>query len=132
MKRVAIKENCLDTTLLDRVSEQTAISLGYYIIEVEDSLVTRSETDCKIQDFDYADNKFIFNKDKYNNRINAINLKEEQEQLIDWFEEYDNQVKQYQRCVRLGIEYDKDIVELDNQAKINQERIREIKNILKV
>ena len=131
MKRIAIKENCLDTTLLDRVSEQTAISLGYYIIEVEDILVTRSETDCKLQDFDYTDNKFIFNKDKYNNRINAISLKEEQEQLIDWFEEYDNQVKQYQRCIRLGIEYDKDIVELDNQAKINQERIKEIRNILK-
>lgn len=41
-----------------------------------------------------------------------------------WFEEYDNQVKQYQRCVRLGIDFDKDIVELDNQAKAHQEELR--------
>lgn len=51
-------------------------------------------------------------------------------ELIQWFEEYDNQVKQYERCQRLGIEFDKDIVELDNQAKVNAERITEIRNIL--
>ncbi len=45
-------------------------------------------------------------------------------ELKTWFEEYDNQVKQYQRCVRLGIKFDKDIVELDNQAKAYQEELR--------
>lgn len=43
-----------------------------------------------------------------------------------WFEEYDNQVKQYERCVRLGIEFDKDIVKLDNQAKAYQEELRQL------
>ena len=45
-------------------------------------------------------------------------------EIKTWFEEYDNQVKQYQRCVRLGVEFDKDIVELDNQAKTYQEELR--------
>lgn len=85
--------------------------------------------DCITSDFN---EDLTFSEEKYNHRKNAVKLQEEQKQLNDWFKEYDNQVKQYQRCIRLGIEYDKDIVELDNQAKINQERIREIKNILKV
>lgn len=58
-------------------------------------------------------------------------LNSELSDLYVWFEEYDNQVKQYQRCQRLGIEYDRDIVELDNQAKTNAERITEIRNLLK-
>ena len=58
-------------------------------------------------------------------------LNSELSDLYVWFEEYDNQVKQYQRCQRLGIEYDRDIVELDNQAKVNAERITEIRNLLK-
>lgn len=48
-------------------------------------------------------------------------------EIKTWFEEYDNQVKQYQRCERLGIEFDKDIVELDNQAKAYQEELRQLK-----
>ena len=47
--------------------------------------------------------------------------------LLKWFEEYDKQVMQYQRCKRLGIEFDKDINELDTQAKANAERITEIR-----
>lgn len=58
-------------------------------------------------------------------------LEQELGELENWFNEYDNQVKQYSRCQRLGIEFDKDITELDNQAKINAERITEIRNILK-
>lgn len=41
-----------------------------------------------------------------------------------WFEEYDNQVKQYERCKRLGIDFDKDMVELDNQAQVYQNELR--------
>lgn len=50
--------------------------------------------------------------------------------LLAWFEEYDNQVKQYNRCQRLGIEYDKDIKQLDNQARVNANRITEIRKDL--
>lgn len=54
-------------------------------------------------------------------------LTNELNSLYSWFEEYDNQVKQYQRCQRLGVEFDKDINDLDNQAKVNAERITEIR-----
>lgn len=58
-------------------------------------------------------------------------LENELRQIYRWFEEYDNQVKQYERCVRLGIEFDKDINELDAQAQTNQLRIREIRLLLR-
>lgn len=56
----------------------------------------------------------------------------EMESLEKWFLEYDNQVKQYSRCQRLGLEFDKDINELDNQAKVNAERIAEIRGLLNI
>lgn len=58
-------------------------------------------------------------------------LQEELSTLYEWFDEYDNQVKQYERCQRLGVEFDKNIEELDAQAIVNQKRIAEIRNILK-
>ena len=56
-------------------------------------------------------------------------LYEELYKLETWFEWYDNQICQYNRCVRLGIKFDKDIVELDNEATIKQARIREIREL---
>lgn len=56
-------------------------------------------------------------------------LQNKQKQIAEiktWFEEYDNQVKQYERCKRLGIEFDKDIVKLDTQAKAYQEELRKL------
>ena len=64
----------------------------------------------------------------YDNSV-ELNLELKQKRIAEiklWFEEYDNQVKQYERCVRLGIEFDKDIVELDNQAKAHQEELRKL------
>lgn len=58
-------------------------------------------------------------------------LNNELNKLYTWFNKYDNQVKQYERCQRLDIEFDKDISQLDTQATINQKRISEIRNILK-
>lgn len=58
-------------------------------------------------------------------------LENELNSLYVWFDEYDNQVKQYERCQRLGVEFDKNIEELDAQATINQQRIAEIRNLLK-
>lgn len=64
--------------------------------------------------------------------VEKISLSKELKELLNWFNEYDNQVKQYLRCVRLGIEFDKNIADLDNQAKINQARISEIRKKLEV
>lgn len=58
-------------------------------------------------------------------------LENELQELYAWFEEYDNQVKQYQRCVRLGMLYDRDIMALDNEARVKQLRIAEIRATLK-
>ncbi len=33
-----------------------------------------------------------------------------------WFEQYDRQVMEYQRCIRLGQAYDRDIDKLDQEA----------------
>lgn len=48
-------------------------------------------------------------------------------EIEGWFNWYDNQCAQYQRCVRLGEEFDRDISELDALAKQKQNRIRELK-----
>lgn len=58
-------------------------------------------------------------------------LENELSNLYYWFNEYDNQVKQYERCKRLGITFDKDINLLDNEAREKQQRIAEIRNLLK-
>lgn len=59
-------------------------------------------------------------------------LESELLELDSWFKWYDNQVAQYNRCQRLGTKFDKDIKKLDNQAAINQARIAEIREILKI
>lgn len=48
-----------------------------------------------------------------------------------WFAEYDNQIKQYERCVRLGIAYDNKlgtIEELDAQAAEKAMRLSQLRN----
>lgn len=47
-----------------------------------------------------------------------------------WFEQYDKQVIQYQRSLRLGVEFDKDIAELDRLAVDNAKRIKELRALL--
>ena len=72
-------------------------------------------------------------------KVVAVEYKPSQQELLNnelfvldkWFDEYDNQVKQYERCKRLGITFDKDINLLDNEAREKQQRIAEIRNILK-
>lgn len=68
----------------------------------------------------------ISNKDSWRSELDS---------LKDWFNNiYDNQVKQYERCQRLGIAYDEkygSILELDNLAQKNAKRISELKELLK-
>lgn len=124
MKHIAIRKEpngslYMDREFFDRYTEEDLERYGYVKVLAPE--------DCEITDFN---DDLSFSTKKYNDRKNSIELRKEQGELKIWFEEYDNQIKQYQRCLRLGIEYDRDIVELDNQAKVNQERLREIKNIL--
>jgi len=48
-------------------------------------------------------------------------------ELLHWFKWYDEQVIQYQRSTRLGLEFDKNIDELDAQAVTNAARIKELR-----
>lgn len=113
----------IDKTALERFDEATLIKApyNYSFVEVE-------KEDCEASDFN---EDLTFNIEKYNHRKDKMLNEIELGNLYAWFEEYDNQVKQYNRCQRMGIAYDKDIKELDNQAKINAERITEIRNLLK-
>lgn len=72
----------------------------------------------------------VFDEEK----LKTIMLYEENEaeliELLSWFEDYDRQIMQYQRCGRLGQAYDKSIAELDAQAEEKQQRIREIRKTM--
>lgn len=59
-------------------------------------------------------------------------LQKELGKIYEWFEWYDKQVAQYNRCQRLSQFFDYDINELDREASNKQLRVREIKNILKI
>lgn len=48
------------------------------------------------------------------------------DQSLNWFEWYDAQISEYHRCVRLGIQYDKNIQELDQMA---QEKAKELSRL---
>lgn len=59
-------------------------------------------------------------------------LKEIQE-IEQWFNEYDNQVKQYNRAMRLGVEYDGklgSIEELDAQATEKAKRLAVLRGLV--
>lgn len=45
-------------------------------------------------------------------------------ELLAWFHWYDNQICQYERSVRLGESFDRDVAQLDAQAREKQSRIR--------
>lgn len=119
--KVCVKGNEFNTNYHLVFSEEKAIKDGYTIVDIP-----QGYEDCAFEDIENG----VFSIEKYNARKNKYLLQQELLGINTWFDEYDNQVKQYQRCQRLGIEFDRDIVQLDNQAKINQERIREINKIL--
>lgn len=66
-------------------------------------------------------------KEPTQEELHKQELYKELNELESWFIYYDNQCSQYQRCIRLGVEFDKDINELDNKAKENAVRIKEIR-----
>ena len=60
----------------------------------------------------------------------AAQLQVELNTLYAWFDMYDKQVAQYQRCLRTGKQYDKDIAVLDAEAQQKQLRIRELRQLI--
>lgn len=51
-------------------------------------------------------------------------------ELEQWFNNYDLQVKQYERATRLGETFDKDIKMLDNEAREKASRVKELRKLL--
>lgn len=90
-------------------------------VELEEPL---QEVDLNLQ---YVNGKFVKGQ---NPKLLVEEYKKELEELELWFEEYDKQVIQYQRSVRLGVEFDKDIAELDRLAVDNAKRIKELRTLL--
>lgn len=116
--KVCLKENEFNPSFIVLYGEEKAKEQGYIIVEVDNQYL-----DCCFEDFE----NFVFSAEKYNARKEQEFAQLKSFEINKWFNWYDNQVKQYQRCVRLGIEFDKDIVELDNQAKAYQEELRQLK-----
>ncbi len=75
-------------------------------------------------------NTLVFDENKYNEDISAqeatAKLYTEKKEIEAWFVDYDKQVIQYTRAIALGQEYDKDILELHNEAEIKAIRLKEI------
>lgn len=90
-------------------------------VELEEPL---QEVDLNLQ---YVNGKFVKGQ---NPKLLVKEYKKELEELDQWFKWYDEQTIQYQRSVRLGVEFDKDIAELDNQAVINANRIKELRLLI--
>lgn len=55
-------------------------------------------------------------------------IKQEIAELEKWFSWYDIQVNQYQRALRNGVRYDKNIIELDTLAFVKAERIKDLRS----
>ena len=61
---------------------------------------------------------------------NIEELENELYQLVSWFEWYDTQVMQHSRFIRLNMESNINLNELDQQAVINANRIKELKQLI--
>lgn len=90
------------------------------------------------QFYKYENNSIIFDTEKYQKYLDKQNINKEISELQKeineinvWFEWYDGQVKQYERCVRIGEEFDLDMSELDSKAKENQLKIRNLREQIK-
>ena len=106
--------------------------MKYFGLFKENTLVSISRLFIKVEGYECKEITKSDYENFENNQNKFIKLEQEETELVNWFEGYyRTQIEQYQRCQRLGIEFDKNINELDNQAKSYQERIREIRNLLK-
>ena len=78
----------------------------------------------------YVDGNVITDTDLITAKKTAAAASAEIAEIKDWFAWYDNQVCQYQRSLRLGTAFDKNIDELDAEAVKKQARIRELQNAM--
>lgn len=76
----------------------------------------------------YLENgNYVLNENRKNWVEQMWSAESELNDLNAWFTWYDEQCIQYQRAIRLGLEFDKNIEELDAQAVTNAARIKELR-----
>lgn len=80
--------------------------------------------------YQYVDGEYILDTDRLTRLQNALAAEKELRPILAWFSWYDEQCIQYQRCQRLGDEFDKDISELDIQAEEYAARVKYLREIV--
>lgn len=98
----------------------------------EDKAIYEIDENIHITAYDFINNELVLNIEKYDNSEKRKNLRKELKDLYTWFQEYDLQNAQYNRVIRLGKDFDKDMHSLDLQAEQNAKRIKELKVILNI
>ena len=129
MKFIAIRQEkdgslYMSKYFFDRFSEKDLGSYRYQKIELTDEEFANVQVD----DFvvDETSGLIYFSTELQEKRLAREKELAELPELYQWFTYYDNQIAQYNRCLRLNVEFDKDITELDAEASRKQLRIREI------
>jgi len=80
--------------------------------------------------YQYLDGEYVADLARLARLQNSRAAERELCEINAWFTWYDEQCIQYQRCQRLGVEFDKDIAELDAQATVNAARVKELRKIM--
>ena len=105
--------------------------MEYYENQIIDEINSEVLNWCNTHNcYIYTDNGISIIKSSMVVQTEKEQNENELRELLHWFNYYDNQVNQYNRCQRLGILFDKDIKELDNQAKNNALRVSELRKLL--
>lgn len=86
-----------------------------------------SEVDAFLGCYKYENGEYILDETRKEYILQIKAYEKELQSLEEWFKWYDQQCIQYQRSVRLGLEFDKDIKDLDNEAVSKAERISQIR-----
>lgn len=77
--------------------------------------------------YKWENNSMVYHDELKQAELQQLGAEDEIRELTAWFGWYDKQVMQFNRCVRLGMEFDRDMSALDLLAVENQERIRALR-----
>ena len=89
-----------------------------------------SEVDEFLGCYKYEGGQYILDEERKAYILQLQAYEKELNSLEEWFKWYDQQNIQYQRSLRLGTEFNRNIEELDSQAIRNSKRINEIRDYM--
>ena len=88
------------------------------------------EVDAFLGCYKYENGEYILEENRKAYILQTQAYEKELVSLQDWFKWYDEQCIQYQRAQRLGMSFNRNIEELDNQAVENAKQITAIRKYL--